>query len=252
MKILTVMLGFLLYASTAFGQGFNYNGVGDGLTDNTSTFNTAIAAVCASDTRTLYFPVGHFRFASAPAPIPCAVNIIGEGPAATWLTRDYEGGVTPAFLQWVGGQDTYGGGSLRELVVDGGAHQGGIGVWVKAHLETDPNVPSKNPHGFVVENVIISSMVVDSASGWAYGVYLDGGDNASPPSGVAPGIRFVRLHNVSVSKASILAYLFYYAMGTRATMIDCFIPHGPSGVTVQGISSSGTYVVAPSCTLSTP
>lgn len=227
-----------------------YTGVGDGITDNTSTFNSAVAQVCASNTRTLRVPVGNFIFLSPPARIPCALNLIGEGPAVTHLVRGYQGGA--GFIVWEGGQDQYGGGSLRDLELDAGTTTGGIALWVHAHLETDPTVPSKNPHGLVVENVVISSSSVDSTSGWNYGVYLDGSDNVNPPAGVAPGIRFVKLINVSVSKAAILAYLFYYAMGTRAEMIDCYIPRGQNGVTVQGIGSQATYVVSPSCTLVTP
>jgi hypothetical protein len=228
-------------------------GVSANPADYTATFDAAVATTCASpDTRTLRLPVGNFLFLSPPAPIPCALNLIGEGTAVTRLVRGYSGGTYPTFLVFAGGQDEYGGGSLRELTLDAGSTQGGIALWVKAHLETDPAVPSKNPHGFLAENVIVSSLVVDSTSGWNYGVYLDGGENAAPPAGVAPGIRFVRLHNVSVSKAAILAYLFYHAKGTRATMVDCWVPRGSSGVTVQGISSEGTYVVAPSCTLVTP
>jgi hypothetical protein len=220
--------------------------------DYTPIFNADVARTCTSSTRTLRLPVGNFVFLTPPARIPCALNMIGEGPAVTHLVRGYSGTSNVGFIIFEGGQDGYGGGSIRDLMLDAGTTSGGIALWVHAHLETDPNALSKNPHGLLVDNVIISSSVVDNTSGWNYGVYLDGGDNANPPAGVAPGIRFVRLHNVSVSKASILAYLFYYAMGTRAEMIDCFIPRGSGGVTAQGLNSQATYVVSPSCTLVTP
>jgi hypothetical protein len=249
MRNLIISLSLVLLTTPALAQPVVYSGPGNGVGDNTSSFNMAVSSVCASGQRTLRVPAGNFLFLSAPARIPCALNLIGEGPAVTHLIRGYTG---TGFIIWEGGQDGYGGGSLRDLMLDAGTTSGGIGLWVHAHLETDPTVLSKNPHGLLVDNVLIGSTVVDSTSGWGYGVYLDGGDNANPPSGVAPGIRFVKLNNVSVSKASTLAYLFYYAMGTRAEMIDCFIPRGTSGVTAQGLNSQATYVVSPSCTLVTP
>lgn len=215
---------------------------GDGVTDTSGAFNAAVDQVCASDeTRTLRIPMGRFRFTGSIDPIPCAINIVGEGMAVTTLIRDNRDG---EFLVVVGGQDEYGGGSIRDLKIatDPNRHSG-IALTIRASLETDPTVGSKNPHGFLIDNIAIGR---DDAFGgtWNYGIYLDGSLNASPPPGIAWGIRWVRIRNSSVSVAQILPYLFYHAPGTQTIMGDCWISPNP---TIYFLNSPSSYTLTNSC-----
>lgn len=197
-----------------------YTGPGDGVGDNTAAFNAAVASVCASpSTRTLLMPVGKYRFASPPAPIPCALNLVGEGKAATWLVKDYsaQGGY---FLKVVGGADTYGGGSIRDVSIYASPNStDGIGVWVVAHQDTDPAALSTNPHGLLIDNVQIGRYAPTGQ--FAYGVYLDGSQNPGA-GGTAPGIRQVACRNTSAASCAVASFYLYVAHGTHLDEVDSF------------------------------
>jgi hypothetical protein len=219
-----------------------YTGVGDGITDNTATFNSAVAQVCSnSTTRTLVLPPGHYRFGSPPAAIPCALNIQGEGKGVTWLIRDYSG-QGGYFLKITGGQDSYGGGSIRDLSIYTSPNgTDGIAVWVLASPDMDPTVLSKNPHGLLIDNVQIGRYSTAGGT-WAFGVYLDGSQNPGT-GGTAPGIRAVAIRNTSVAVTTTPLYL-YMAYGTRLTNIDCYA----GGTSIGQTNSSNTAITSATCT----
>jgi hypothetical protein len=237
--------GLLLWASCASAQPVIYTGPGNGIGNNTATFNAAVTRVCASTTtRTLLIPVGKYRFGSAPAAIPCALNLVGEGKAVSWLIKDYAPGVgSNTFIQYIGGQDGYGGGSVRDLsLMASPAGFGSIALYVQPLQETDPTQPSKAPHGLRIENVQIGRYSTTDG-GWSYGIYLDGSRNAGV-SGVAPGIRAVTIRNVSVNFTSTLSYVLYAAFGIKLFGVDCF--GASNGVWIGG-GSSIIDVYSPSC-----
>ena len=246
MKALLVVL--LLTASPSFADSLtDYGAAGDGVSDTAPAWREAVTAVCSSKTtRTLRIPVGVFRFYSPPAPVTCALNIIGEGPAVTNLVMDFNQGWG---IKVVGGQDFYGGGSLRDLEISVAPGRAVFFCgWVQAQPETNPNLQSRNPHGFLIDNVFCSLASFPPYDGrWNYGWYLDGSLNASPPSGVAAGIRYVRIRNSSVAGAVYDAWLFYYAFGTMAVQIDCFAPRGTNGIAAQSLNSANTYVLSTTC-----
>lgn len=223
-------------------------------TDATPAFNAAVARVCASSTdRTLRLPAGQFVFHTAPAPIRCALNLIGEGQANTILIREYS--LPLYFIKWVGGDDRNGaGGSIRDLSLDAGHFKGGIALWIEAQPETDPNVGSKNPHGLMLENFfVISGAYYPNQGNWAYGIYLDGSSNVTPPPGVAAGIRAIRMNFVSVGQFTILPYLLYYALGTRIQQADCWVPvgTGPNVIYIM-YDQDSTLVAASNCPVMRP
>ena len=222
-----------------------------GVADSTPAFNAAVSATCASTTsRTLTIPVGRFVFRSQPNPIPCALNIRGEGPAVTHLIR---GAQMLEFIVWTGGQDNYGGGSIRDLSIDAGRFTGGIGLTIRALPETDPQRQSRNPHGLIVDNVfIVAAAEYPNQGHWNYGLYLDGSLNANPPAGVAPGIRLIRLSNMNVSRFAIVPYLFYYAVGSRGIGLECWIPIGTGQAVVWREASEGTMSIHSACPLGGP
>ncbi len=220
----------------------------NGVADSKGAFDAAVAAACRSpDTRTVLVPVGKFIFFSAPARIPCALNLIGEGTSVTRFIREYAS--PESFLLFTGGEDPYGGGTIRDMTLDAGHFSGGIALWVQAQPESDPTIGSMNPHGLLVDNVFIGAGIFYPQQGsWAYGVYLDGSLNSNPPSGVAPGIRLIRLRSMNISRVSILPVLLYYARGTRISDVDCFIPIGSGQPMIYIMNDlDSTRVTSASC-----
>ena len=217
---------------------FVYAGVGDGVTDNTASFNAAVAQVCASTTtRTLIIPNGQYRFGSPPAPIPCALNLIGEGKSVTWLLRDYTG-MGNYFIQYTKGNDLYGGGSIRDLTIATTPNGiGGIAIWVTPYPDTDTTQTAKNPHGLLIDNVQIGRTIAGGS--WAFGVYLDGSNNPGPG---APGIRAVAIRNTSVSGFTTYPVYLYNAYGTRMSDVDAYIALG-SGVYAVGCTGSSNTLL---------
>jgi hypothetical protein len=224
-----------------------YTGVGDGVTDNTATFNAAVAQVCASTTtRTLYMPAGKYRFGSPPNAIPCALNLVGEGKAVTWLIRDYSG-MGEYFLKIIGGQDTYGGGSIRDLAIYTSPNGiGGIAIWVLPSPDVDPTVLTKNPHGLLIDNVQIAKWSTAGGS-WAFGIYLDGTHNPGPG---AIGARAIAIRNTSVSSFTVYPVYLNMAYGTRMTEVDAYIALGGGQYLVGCTNSSNTTLTSGTLTVS--
>lgn len=80
----------------------DYGGINDGVTDNTSAFNNAIAAA-SSVNGSLYIPAGNWAFNSKPNDIVSRVKIYGDGLNSTVLLRNYNEAVpTTGFLNFVG------------------------------------------------------------------------------------------------------------------------------------------------------
>src|SRR5262245_44652127 len=86
----------------------DFGGKGDGVSDATSAFNSAMAAVTPKSF-TVYFPCGSYRFASRPNPIESGVRLRGCGSVGSTpgygssLMADYdEQSPEEAFLAWTG------------------------------------------------------------------------------------------------------------------------------------------------------
>lgn len=217
--------------------------VGDGVTDNTPIWNQIVASKCASQDRAIDLGKGQFRFASQMQPIPCSLKVVGQGWGVSVLKFDYSD--TNGY--WViGGMDPYGGGILRDVSMTVASGRTiGFCVHIQAHLEADPNTASRNPHGWTGDNISCGrdGMSPPFTGSFNYGVYLDGAANASPPNGVAPGIRYVRLIHSSISGFNILPALAYYAYGSRFFDFDCYIGIGGAPYRVQGTNDANTTMV---------
>ncbi len=215
----------------------------DGVSDCKAGFDAALTALAATSSRTLLVPAGVYRFLSPPAPITCALNLVGEGKAVSWLIRDYTG-LGNYLLKIVGGQDWYGGGSIRDLSFGAGpGSSGGICVYILPHSETDPTVLSKNPHGLLIDNTQIGRFTTDGGT-WAFGIYLDGSQNPGT-NGAAPGARAIAIRNTSVSGHTTAPVYLYNAYGTRMTDVDAYI--GPTVIGQTG--SANTILRSGTCTL---
>lgn len=216
----------------------------DGVTDCKAGFDSALVTLAATTSRTLSVPAGVYRFLSPPEPITCAVNLVGEGKAVSWFIRDYTG-LGNYFLKFVGGQDWYGGGCIKDLSFGAGpGSSGGICVYVVPHSETDPTVLSKNPHGLLIDNIQIGRFTTTGGT-WSFGIYLDGSQNPGT-NGTAPGARAIAIRNVSVSGYTSYPVYLYNAYGTRMTNVDGYVG---GAYTVGQTNSSNTTLTSGTLTL---
>jgi hypothetical protein len=241
--MIRILLLLIALSAITSSQASAQQMVGDGITDNTPILNQIVSNICASNDRKLDIGMGVFLFKSPPNGIPCSLKITGEGPGVTYLTFDYDGDYA---WKIVGGIDPYGGGILRDasITVTSG-HKIGFAIWAQAHLETDPTLQSHNPHGYTVENVIISRHKDGPFTGsWNYCIYADGSLNATPPAGIAIGMRYMRVLHSSCSGWNILPALAYYAYGTRFVAFDCYIGLVPGQpYQVEGLNDQSTTMV---------
>lgn len=223
--------------------------VGDGVTDNTPIWDQLVADTMASQNRRIDIGMGRFRFASPMQPIPGSLQVQGQGPGITNLVMDYSSASGSAYLV-SGGTDPYGGGSLKDVTLSvTSGHTIGLAVTIQAHAETDPTVSSRNPHGWIGDNIIIGRDAIAPFTGsFNYGFYLDGSANASPPSGVAPGIRLVRIYRCSVSAFNILPALAYYAKGSQFVGFNSPVAASSSAqYNIMGIHDDGSTFVQSPC-----
>lgn len=211
--------------------------------DATPAFNQAVSTLCNSaNDRQLILTAGVFSFLTPPAPIPCAVTIIGQGKGATRLIRRYSGG---GFLVWTRGVDQAGGG-IRNTQVEAGVNTtNGIAILVQALPDTDPNTNSLNRHSFEIDNVIVGRE--HASASWYVGVYFDGSQNPENDAGIAPGIRAPFVTRTTIS--GYLQSAIYLNKTKNALLeVDCYIPlQGAGPVIYMGNVTVGTVIETRSC-----
>lgn len=202
-----------------------YPVAGNGATDATPAWNAALAALKVDAfERTLHLPAGNFLFSSPPDEVTFAANIEGEG-LTTRLIRGYAvaPGAASRFIKWTGGDEvgSGSGGSIKRLMIDGGAGQGGVGFWAQCPAESLPLL--KGPHSLFMEYVhVVCGFSYPNAGYWNYGFNLDGTLNANPPAGVANGIRNTRMAYCSVGQFANYPYLFDTCMSPRSLCLEAW------------------------------
>ena len=243
MKKLITLLAF--FPALAMGQ-INLSAYctdASGVPDSTACFNAAVSDVCSSPiTRTLIVSVGKYRFASAPAAPTCAANFVGEGPAASFLIKDYSGGGFYFLKRVQNSVDTYGGGSIRDLAIWAGVNShDGIAIWVLATPDVGGiSFTTKNPHGLLIDNIQIGADVGGGTFG--YGIYLDGSQNNGPG---ALGIRSVMIRGSRINLVTYADIYLYHAKGTQISNTECY-GNASYRLVIDG-ASEGTIIVSRTC-----
>lgn len=210
----------LLAPVLAVAQPHYYTGPGDGVADNMAAMNAAQVAVCASSNRDLVVPVGVFRFLSPPDAPTCAINLRGSGKATTKFVKDFSSPVGWYLFKRVqNATDLYGGGSFRDLTIwAGAASTNGMAIWVLPTPDTGGlSATTKNPHGLLIDNVMVSKDVGGGAFG--FGIYLDGSQNPGPG---AIGVRGINIRDTSVNFATTASFYLYNAKGVNMIGVDCY------------------------------
>lgn len=230
-----------------------------GAFDATPYFNAAVSTVCQAQypSRTIRFGAGFYDFRTAPGPMPCAVNLFGDG-AATNLAREYStASPDEPFLAWTRGLDASGG-SIRDMTVlaDVGSN-GGVAIAVIATrdppINFDTNTNSLNRHSFIASNVRVGRAAYNNTS-WDVALKLDGSANPSPakcegannvptplqgtdPDCTAPGIRAPRIIAMQVSGTRQHSVVLDYARDVQID-VGCYIPIGNSRADIWVIDHS--------------
>lgn len=189
--------------------------------DDSLQLSNAINTACASnDTRSIHLGHGNFYFKTPLPPIPCSINIIGDGIGSTYLIREYDGGT---FLYWKRGVD-HSGGSIRYLSIGAGKNtNNGIAILVEAESDTDNQVNSYNRHTFTIDHISIGRISANNTS-WSHGIYLDGSRNPDNFNGIAAGVRMTQISNTTISGTNVSQIYLNKARGPNLLNVDCFIP----------------------------
>lgn len=231
-----------LVCQIALAQPVIYAGVGDGVTDNTASWNSAQTAICSSANRDLVVPAGAYRFLSPPNPRTCTMNVRCSSKGATHLVKDYSGNGGYFFKIVQNSADYYGGGSIRDCTLWAGPNStDGIAIWVYATLDCcGLTQTSRNAHGFLIDNVAIGGDVGGGV--WGYGIYLDGSQNTAN----AIGIRAVSIHNTMVAGSTVADIYLYNAVGTSLISTECY--GSPGWYLGLDGASAATLIVSRTCT----
>lgn len=148
---------------------------GDGKTDNTTALNAAVAAALPQG-KTIYFPVGTYRFASRPNPIGTGVRIVGGGSVGstpgygTYFVADYnEPDAEAGFLTWDGSYGSWAGtgGGIEQVVINrANARTGGTGIKLTGHDD------GHRAGFFTISNVMVTA--TSGNGSWAHNLIIDG------------------------------------------------------------------------------
>lgn len=82
----------------------DFGAVGDGVTDDTTAFNNAVAALVAKGGGTLYIPEGKFLLEGTVVIAFSGIWVAGESPSSSWIVT---GSVNGAAIQFGDGINTY-------------------------------------------------------------------------------------------------------------------------------------------------
>jgi len=197
--------------------------------DNTANFNDAVKSACSSlASRTINFSHGNFIFKSAPDPIPCAINIMGDGIGSTTLIRQYNG---QTFLKWTRGID-HSGGSIKNLtILAGSGTNKGIAILIEAIADKTNKENSYNRHSFFIDNIIVGRESTTNTS-WDFGLYLDGSKNLDGNVNSAPGIRAIFVDHSTFGGTNISNVYVNTGRGIDLH-IECYTPLNGSKASVK-------------------
>ena len=182
----------------------DFGGKGDGVSDVTSAFNSAIAAATPKSL-TVYFPCGSYRFASRPNPIESGVRLRGCGSVGSTpgygssLIANYdERSPEEPFLVWTGAYKKGGtgccagtGGGIENLALFKGAGKKG-GTAIKF-----TGIDDGHRAGYST----ISDVLVGSVGGgtWEHNLIIDGSCCTTPHG---QGVRDTYINNFWAAQAS--------------------------------------------------
>lgn len=229
--------GFAFALNGEMANLMEFGAKGDGLTDDTTAFNSAVAALVAAGGGTLIVPPGTYRFLSAPDAITAGVLIQGVGGIGTTqnngtctLLADYlEGTAANGFLNWTGASGAgLGGGIVGVSVWKGSGKQGGSAIKF-----TGTSDSLRSGLNFVAR--------VDISGGgtWDHGLLVDGTSlNTSGNQGIrGTFVKDVRIDGCNVAQKSV-----WLKNATEFMASNLRVAQGlganTCGVTVTGASGS--------------
>ncbi|OGO02362.1 MAG: hypothetical protein A2Y72_02215 [Chloroflexi bacterium RBG_13_53_26] len=173
----------------------DFGGVGDGATDNTAAFNSALAAAVASTHRRLIIPAGSWLFNSKPNDIAAPVMLLGEGMSNTILVRNYtEATSTKGLIKIICSA-----GHVRDLaIIAASGTTGGACLSAASTAAIDAS-------GLTLENIWLSTYGGASGNNLEYGLYIDGTAKTSAPAGARTNfIKNAHVFGANQANAALL------------------------------------------------
>lgn len=205
-----------------YGMVGDSNGTAGNGTDNTSAFNSFMAA-CKAGSGVGVLPKGMMRFASKPNDIDFYWSLGGKGPNGSLMLRDYNGSGTIGFLQYVAGANTS---RLHDLAIyaTSGTTAGSL---IRCNSSSSVALS-----GLMFENLYLSTFGTDT---YTNVIIFDGSAKTSAPI----GIRDISLKNVHVFGANGYSVILYAAPGF-SWMGGGVYPAGGTNAATGGINIGGT------------
>jgi len=176
-----------------FVNGLDFGMVGDGVTDNTTAFNNAMAAAALCPTRTLFVPAGQFLFSSAPNSLP-RIKLIGAGSQSSVLTRGYVESTDRGLLDIQPGTG-------NGTIIEGFAINAGVGSSGGSVISAIAN-SAQGVSDFTISNMYITPGAVTDA--FVYMLYFNGTQKSTG----AIGNRGIRLYGLTLFGTSYASAYF--------------------------------------------
>jgi len=212
----------LLVIGLNAAQAAPFQGMCNGVTDDTPSLNSQLHAQEFSDDHEISFPSGQCAFYSQPDPIIRGMSLLGQSKSTTVFIRKYSG----SFLT------IYGNGSRIEnlTIYAAPGTAGGIGIYMIA----DESHGAGGNHD--IENVWITGNGT-----WDIPIFGSGTGKTNSPK----GLRTITLRDVNLFNAKIWAFECWDCVGAEWFGGGAYQGFGTTqAVVFGGAMSAGSYVNA--------
>ena len=197
--------------------------------DNTSKFNSLIAAISGLSSVSVHFPAGQYHFASKPNNISSSVKFVGDGISNTRLFRDFAAGAnSEGLFNFVAGAN---GSSVSQMSIESnGAPSGATGCLISL-IATATDAP---------DFCHFSDLYLTSSSTDVYKIYIDG----SLRTGGTSGVRDTFISNCSIFGGSLGGVYAKSVVAFHMTSCDTFPAGGVSGkIVITGTTGNKSNYV---------
>jgi len=210
----------LLVCSSAFSAPFQ--GVCDGVTNDTPALNAQILSASTSRDKEIVFPAATCVFMSQPVALRNGVSLIGQSKSLTVLLRKYSGSFLTVYNQ---------GTRIENLTIFADQNtNGGYGIYM---VSDEVNGAGGNH--------VIRSVWVTGSGTWGIPVFLYGSNKTNNPK----GIRTVVAYDLSVFNATFWAFECWDCVGFEWYGGGAYQGFGTTqSVAIGGSMGANSYVSA--------
>jgi hypothetical protein len=187
--------------------------------DNKAAFQAFIADAVAAGVKSVSIGAEWIEFHSKPD-IPAGMRITGENSSESALVRCYSGD----FIQFSSG---FNGGLHKLAIYAASGTSGGAGLLLRATASLSPDYSS------------FSDLVITGAGTWAWPLFIDGTQRASPQ-----GVRDLDFRNINLFCGTLGALQIANGVGVTFTGLGAYPAGGSSGNVYIGSGSNTVNLIA--------